>query len=169
MGTGKTVVGRIVAQQLAWPFVDTDAELEQQSGKRIPDIFAQEGEASFRRLEKSILEKVLERNHIVIATGGGAIIDPESRERMKRNAWLICLDAPPEQIVRRLRETDDRPLLQVPDPLAEIRRLLEERRPFYEEAHDVIETANKSAEEIAAEIIHRYQKRYPSEIAPESL
>lgn len=169
MGTGKTVIGRLVADQLGWPFVDTDLEIERQSGRRIAEIFREDGEAAFRHLEKLALQDSLRRNHVVIATGGGAIVDAENRSRMKQDSWLVCLDAPPEQIYQRLREADDRPLLKVPDPLAEIRRLLAERRPFYEEAHDVIETAHKDETEVAQEILHRYRARYPGETAAESL
>lgn len=169
MGTGKTVIGRLVAAQLGWPFVDTDLEIEKQSGLRIAEIFAEEGEAAFRDLEKRVLQQVLQRDQVVIATGGGAIVDADNRTRMKRDSWLVCLNAPPEHIYQRLRETGDRPLLKVRDPLTEIRRLLAERRPFYEEAHDVIETAHKEESEIAQEILRRFRARYPGETAPEPL
>lgn len=169
MGTGKTVVGQLVASKLGWPFIDTDAEVELKSGRRIADIFSEEGEAAFRRLEKAVLLQVLRRDRVVIATGGGAIVDADNRALMKTDGWLVCLNASPEQIYQRLREVNDRPLLHVPDPLAEIRRLLDERRPFYEEADDVIETAQKNEAEIAQEILDRYQARHPGAAQTESL
>lgn len=159
MGTGKTEVGQRVAYQLDWSFIDTDARVEQARGQSITRIFAAEGEAAFRQAEREALRDILTAEDVVIATGGGAIIDADNRQRMKAAGFLVALTAPAELIHQRLKESGDRPLLQVADPYEEIQRLLRERQSFYEESDYVIDTAGKDAHEVAQEIIDAYAKR----------
>jgi 3-dehydroquinate synthase len=133
MGTGKTSVGHEVAQRLGRPFVDMDVEIEARTGKSIPLIFAQDGEAAFRRIEAGLCRELGAHDNLVIATGGGALVDPANRAAMIEHAVAVCLTCEVDEILARMNklENPDRPLLDVADPQAEIERLLAARRPAY--------------------------------------
>ena len=153
-GAGKSRVGRLVAERLRWRFVDTDVEIERSTGRTVPEIFAAEGEARFRAIERDVVARVAQRSAAVIATGGGAILDPASREVLWSGNLVVCLDASAEQIAERLaRSRERRPLLAGPDPLAAIRGLLAERAPLYALAHRTIVTDGRTLGEIANEAI----------------
>jgi shikimate kinase len=152
MGTGKSSVGRILAGRLLWPHVDVDQRIEQGEKRKIAQIFETSGEAFFRGLEKQIISEISVAEKTVITTGGGALMDPENLEALKRNGWLVALEASPETIYQRVRGTRHRPLLCVQDPLGEIRRLLEIRRPSYQCAEYFFKTDNKDAAVVAEEI-----------------
>ncbi|MEK7848129.1 MAG: shikimate kinase [Chloroflexota bacterium] len=161
--TGKTQVGSRVARLLGWEYVDTDAEIESMAGKPIPKIFAQDGEPVFREMERKALLAACQREKVVIATGGGAVLDPANRELMSRRGMVVCLDAEPGTIYQRLRRDADnpvlpviRPLLNVPDPLGRIQELKASREPFYSFAHFIIKTDNLVVEAASEEVVRRW-------------
>lgn len=155
MGTGKTAVGRIVARGLGRRFVDMDEEIERQAGRSIAEIFAAEGESAFRGVETALCRELSAEKGLVIATGGGALVDPENRELMINSGIVICLTASADEIVRRLNEMDvsTRPLLNATDPREELERLLQTRREIYRSFPWQIDTTTLSREEVAARVI----------------
>lgn len=142
MGAGKSTIGRRLAQALELPFVDADTEIEHAAGQSIPEIFAKHGECEFRRGERAVIERLLDRPPHILATGGGAFIDPRTRALMKERAISIWLKAPLDVLMKRVSKRDDRPLLREDDPRAVMQRLMDERYPIYAEADLTIETVN---------------------------
>ncbi len=140
MGAGKTTVGRRLAAALHLPFADADEEIVSAAGRSIEDIFAERGECEFRRGERQVISRLLDGPPHVLATGGGAFIDPRTRALMKERAISIWLKAPLDVLMRRVSKRDTRPLLKEDDPQAVMRRLLSEREPIYAEADITIET-----------------------------
>ena len=154
MGTGKTTVGREVARRLGWPFVDMDAEIEARAGKSIPRIFAEEGEAAFREMESSLCRELSRRSGWVIATGGGALIDPDNREVVQASGTVVCLTCDVEGILERLRrKPQGRPLLAVDDPRAEIEHLLAARQEAYAAIPWQVDTTGLSVAQIAGRVL----------------
>jgi shikimate kinase len=153
MGAGKTTVGRRLAAALGLPFVDADAEIAAAAGRSIEEIFAERGECEFRRGERNVIARLLAGPPHVLATGGGAFIDPKTRALMKERAISIWLKAPIEVLMKRVARRDDRPLLKEPDPEAVMRRLIEERYPIYAEADLTVETTHGPHAAAAADII----------------
>lgn len=131
MASGKTSVGRLLAQRLALPFVDADQEIESAARMTIPEIFAKHGEADFRSGERRVIARLLRGGSAVLATGGGAFMDAETREAIAERGVAVWLKADAETIFRRARRRGNRPLLQTADPEATIRRLIVERYPLY--------------------------------------
>jgi len=152
MAVGKTDVGRKLARRLGWRFVDVDRAVEKSAGLRVQEIFNRHGEARFRDLEKAQLKEILGGERQVIATGGGAVLDPENLALLKEKALLICLTATPETILGRAGD-GKRPLLDVADRGARVRELLRERAPVYAQAHTAIDTENRSIDEVVAEVL----------------
>ena len=161
MGCGKTTVGRTVASQLRFDFVDTDEWLERKAGKSISEIFTQEGEERFRAMERELVHEMVQWRRKVIATGGGLGATAENLVSLKTHSLVVCLWAPPELIWQRVRKQSHRPLLQDPDPLARIRSLLETRRPIYSQADVLINSGNRSVREVAAQVLHQFQSARP--------
>ncbi|BCB97140.1 shikimate kinase [Dissulfurispira thermophila] len=155
MGTGKTEVGRILSRRLGYVLVDADAEIEKEQGITITEIFKQYGESKFREIEANIIKKLSEMKNAVISTGGGAVLRQENMDNLRKNGVIICLTASPETIFNRTSNNNDRPLLQVENPLQKIRELLEFRKPYYEKADIMIDTEGKSPIEVAEEIIEK--------------
>jgi len=153
MGTGKTTVGREVARRLGRPFVDMDVEIEARAGKSIHLIFAEDGERTFRRMEAALCAELSAQQGLVIATGGGALIDPANRARMMENSTVVCLACDVDEILRRVSGNPDRPLLDVTAPRAEIEQLLGVRREAYAAIPWQIDTTALSVEEVAAQVI----------------
>ncbi|PKB63790.1 MAG: 3-dehydroquinate synthase [SAR202 cluster bacterium Io17-Chloro-G2] len=158
MATGKTQVGRLLAQRIAWPMVDADDEIESRAGKSIKDIFQKDGEEAFRALEREALRELCAGTGRVVAAGGGAFIDPENRELMLANGLVICLNARPETIHRRVSGPDDgsggqdrpvRPLLAGGDPLERINTLMVQRADAYSRAHHTVQTDELTIEQVA--------------------
>jgi shikimate kinase len=144
-GSGKSTVGRQLARRLGLPFIDTDHAIEQRIGCSIREFFEREGEAAFRDIEEDVIEELSGTASGVLATGGGAVLRPVNRERLRAGGHVIYLRSTPEELFKRLRHDVNRPLLQVADPLARLRSLYEERDPLYREtAHFVIETGRPS-------------------------
>lgn len=156
MGTGKSSIGQIVADQLHFEFLDTDSLIEKRAGKSITEIFAQNGEAMFRELECQLVEELAERKKIVISTGGGLVVNPANLAGLQTHALIVCLWASPEIIWERIREQTHRPLLQAPDPLEKIRELLAQRAPFYRAADVLINTGCRSPREVAQQVLHQF-------------
>jgi shikimate kinase len=153
MGVGKSTVGRALSERLGYGFVDMDEVIERRAGMRIKEIFAARGEEGFRALEKTVAKELADRDRHVIACGGGAILDPENAEALRRSSVLVLLTASIEEIVERTRGSDERPLLNVEDARAEAEALLRKRMPRYLEAADlVIDTTEASPTQLVAEM-----------------
>lgn len=138
MGAGKTTIGRLLAEALDFTFVDADRELEARSGVTIATIFSVEGEDGFRRREAALLDELTQRAGIVLATGGGAVLNADTRRRLKDRGLVLYLRASGDEIFRRTRNDRARPLLQTADPRSRIAELLAQREPLYEEASDLV-------------------------------
>lgn len=144
-GGGKSTVGRQLAKRLNWYFVDSDAFIERRIGMSIRTLFEREGEQTFRRIEAEVLGELAPIPKQVIATGGGAVLQPENRRRLSQLCRVIYLRSSPEELYRRLRHDTARPLLQVVDPLARLRELYQQRDPLYREVADfVVDTGRPS-------------------------
>ena len=152
MGTGKTSIGKRLAKQLRMCYVDTDDIIERDSGRRISDIFSEDGEETFRELESKAVRKVSKLYNHIISTGGGAVLKETNMAELKRNGIIFCLTATPEEIYRRVRHQSHRPLLQTPDPLTKIKSMLEDRHPYYAKADYTVETTGCSFEAVMAYI-----------------
>ena len=140
-GSGKSTVGRQLARRLNIPFVDSDHAIENRLGCSIREYFEREGEARFRDVEAEMIDELSQRAKGVLSTGGGSVLRPENRQRLHARGQVFYLRSTPEEVFRRLRHDQNRPLLQVADPLGRLRELFELRDPIYREAaHYVIET-----------------------------
>jgi shikimate kinase len=151
MGTGKTTVGGLIAQQLERSFFDMDAAIEHRTGLTISRIFAAESEPYFRAIERGLCYELALQNNLVIATGGGALIDQTNYRALAKTGLIICLKAAPEIIEARLRASDDRPLA------GRWRELLEERQSIYDAMPHQLDTTAKTTEQVAQEIITLWQ------------
>ncbi|MER3398667.1 MAG: hypothetical protein C4316_09090, partial [Chloroflexota bacterium] len=157
-GTGKSTVGALVAQRLGFRFVDLDTEIERQAGRSVPEIFKAEGEEAFRRYEAEALRRLGTEGNLVVATGGGVVLRPENRRLMAETGLVVCLEARPETITRRLANlAPTRPLLTGPDPAARIAGLKEYRQPFYATADWVVQTDLLTPEEAATEVVRAWE------------
>jgi shikimate kinase len=158
MGAGKSTVGRLLAQQLNYQFVDADRELEARSGVPIPTIFEIEGEEGFRRREIALLDELTLRAGMVLATGGGAVLDAGLVESMKERGLVIYLRASADEIYRRTRHDRTRPLLQTANPRARIDQLLAEREQLYERAaHLVFQSAASNPRRLVSRLLEHPQ------------
>jgi len=145
MGAGKTSVGRMLAKRLHKSFLDSDHEIERHTGVRVPVIFEIEGEEGFRRRESAIIDELVRSSDIVLATGGGAVLDPANRRRLHSTGTVVYLRADPTELWLRTRHDRNRPLLRTADPLAKLEELHRVRDPLYREvAHIVIDTGSQS-------------------------
>jgi shikimate kinase len=153
MGAGKSTIGRRLSARLRLPFVDADTEIEAAAGMSISDIFETHGEPHFRDGEARVIARLLDNGPAVVATGGGAFMREETRDRIRAKAISIWLKAEAEIILRRVRRRSDRPLLQTADPAATIERLLVEREPVYQTADLTIWSRDVPHERIVDECI----------------
>jgi len=153
MGTGKSSVGRLVAERLGRAFLDMDLLIEEGEECTIAEIFVNEGEPYFRALERDLCLELSARSDLVIATGGGALIDPHNRELMGRSGTLFCLQCDPNEILRRLNRVEDRPLLEVADRGKRVKALLAQRQVAYAEIPHQIPTTGRTIEQVVEEVI----------------
>lgn len=158
MGTGKSVVGKKLAEKLNQSFIELDEEIEKREGESIKEIFENKGEAYFRKLEKKIVTATSEKESVVISAGGGAVVDEENFNNLKKNGIIICLQASPEMILNRTKGKKCRPLLNVGDPKKRIEELLEKRMPYYKKADFCIDTDKLSVEELVDKIVDLIKK-----------
>jgi shikimate kinase len=157
MGTGKTSVGRLIAEQLHFDYLDTDEIIQTHTGRTIADIFKTDGEPAFRALEQKVVAELASRVKTVVATGGGLPTNPMNFTSLKTHALIICLWASPEKIWERVRNQSHRPLLQDADPQKKIRELLAAREPFYRQADVLLNTELRSVREVAQQIVHQFR------------
>jgi shikimate kinase len=160
MGAGKTTVGRIVARQLHKTFIDTDREIEKRTGVAIPVIFEFEGEAGFRAREAAVIEEFVQREQVVLATGGGAVMHAENRAKLAARGRVVYLHAQPADLFQRTRRDRNRPLLQTADPHARLVELYTARDALYREIADlVVDTGRQNAGRLAATLIEMLSAR----------
>ena len=160
MGTGKTAVGKALAQKLGKDFFEMDSLIEHKAGKPIPEIFQQDGEIAFRELEIEVAKEVAQRKNAVIACGGGVVLNKINIDRLRKNCVIIHLTASPTAILKRTSgDKNDRPLLNQPDKAKRIRELMNYRKPFYQRATDVeIDTSRLDIDSVAEQIISRLKQ-----------
>ena len=174
MGTGKSTVGRLVARELGCPFVDMDEVIEQRAGQKIPEIFRREGESGFRQRERALCEELGQRRGLVIATGGGALVDAHNRATMLRSGYTICLDCAEEELLRRLRGVDNRPMLSDDPRLpkscepavrqrlrksSRLGELLRSRQPAYAQIPYHIDTTGGAPAAVAQSVLQLVRSR----------
>jgi shikimate kinase len=153
MGSGKSAVGRQLARRLGLDFLDSDEEIEARTGVDIPYIFEREGEAGFRHREAEILDDLTQRDNVLIATGGGAVLDPASRARLRERGRVVYLRTSVEQQLARTRRSDTRPLLNNPDPRGTLARLFALRAPLYAEVAEItVDTDGRKVKSVVEQI-----------------
>jgi shikimate kinase len=156
MGAGKSTIGRQVASLLGLDFDDTDHEIQRRTGVDIPTIFDFEGEEGFRKRESAVIDDLTQRSGLVLATGGGSILNPDNRRNLSSRGFVVYLYCSPEQQYERTLRDRSRPLLQTEDPLGTLQALMSERDPLYREAADIVITSEKrSATAVANEIVRK--------------
>ncbi len=156
MGAGKTAVGRQLARALHLHFVDSDVEMEERTGVDIAFIFEKEGEAGFRKREAALIDELTQREGVVLATGGGAVVDADSRRHLGGRGFVVYLHTSVDQQLARTRRGRTRPLLENDDPRTTLETLFETRDPLYREIADlVVETDRRKVRSVTGEIIER--------------
>jgi shikimate kinase len=145
MGAGKTTVGKLLAQHFGKTFVDSDEEIQQRTGVTIPHIFDVEGEAGFRQREAGVIQDLVKRDNLVLATGGGAVLSEQSRAALRENGIVVYLNSTVADLWQRTRHDRNRPLLQTADPRAKLKELYEFRDPLYTQVADLIMPTGKQS------------------------
>ena len=153
MGSGKTTIGKLVARSLGRPFIDLDKEIEKKENRSINDIFDQDGEAYFRKVESEVLQSLEPERYMVVATGGGIILDEGNREEMKKKGHIIYLNVPIEKLANRLNDDYERPLLKNKEKEAELLELNKERQPLYRDGAYELDTGNLTPLQASKEIV----------------
>ena len=159
MGAGKTTIGRQLAVALGYDFADSDHEIQQRTGVDIPTIFEFEGEQGFRQREIKVIDALTQREHLVLATGGGVILNEENRKHLAARGWVIYLYCSPDQQYERTIRDRNRPLLQTENPLQRLKDLMAQRDPLYRRVADmVVATEKRSAATVAKDIRKRLER-----------
>lgn len=162
MGSGKSSTGRYVAEKLGRPFLDVDTEIERREGRPIPDIFAKNGEPYFRQLERALVQELAARDGLVIAPGGGIVVNPDNVRDFAARGLVINLRVSPEWVLKRVGQDPNRPLLQGGDPLQRIRELMEKRRALYAAVPYQVETDGLTPEAVGDLVLDLFQKSAPA-------
>jgi shikimate kinase len=157
MGAGKSSVGRLVADQLHFDYLDTDELIQSRTGRTITEIFSTDGEPAFRKMESDLVVELAGRTKTVISTGGGLPVNPQNLLNLKKYALVVCLWASPEIIWERVKNQTHRPLLHDADPQKKIRDLLAVREPFYKQADVLLNTGLRSVREVAQQVVHQFR------------
>jgi shikimate kinase len=158
MGTGKSTVGRLVAQRLGFRLLDSDQEIEQQQGRTVAEIFAQDGEPAFRALERAFVESGHPTERAVVACGGGLVVQPGLADELRRRGVVVCLHASLTTVLERTSRHRHRPLLNVEDPAERIRSLYAAREPVYRNAGTVILTDARPLGEVVAHVLRVWRR-----------
>lgn len=159
MGAGKTTMGRQIAKRLHMDFEDSDHAIEEHTGADIPLIFEKEGEDGFRKREIAVIDELTQLKHLVLATGGGAILAEENRQHLKNRGIVIYLHSDIKYLIERTRHDKNRPLLQTPDPAAKLRELMNIREPLYRETADIIiNTGQQSIKTVISAMLDKIKK-----------
>jgi shikimate kinase len=158
MGTGKTTVGRAAAQRLGFEFLDSDRMIERKHGRGIPEIFAGEGEAAFRAMERDFIAGGHPAERAVVACGGGLVVQPGMPELLAERGVIVCLHASIETILERTGRQNDRPLLNVPDPRERVRALWAERESIYRSAGTLVLTDTRPMREVVAHVVRVWSR-----------
>ncbi len=160
MGTGKTAAGKALAEKLGKKFVELDALIERKAGRTIPEIFRQDGEIAFRELEIAVTKEIAGKKNLVIACGGGIVLNKINIDRLKQECVIVYLTASPSVILKRVSKDDrERPLLNAGDKKRKIKELLAFRQPFYERAADItVDTSNLDVKAVVEQIIEKLKK-----------
>lgn len=153
MGAGKTTIGRRLAQTLGLDFIDADAEIEEAAGKTIPEIFANHGEAAFRAGEKRVISRLLNNGPHILATGGGAYMNAETRENIAQKALSIWLHADLDVLMDRVSRRGNRPLLNEKNPRAVMEKLMSERYPIYAQADLTVDSVEGTHEHVVEKLL----------------
>jgi len=160
MGAGKTTIGKQLAKFLGWDFVDSDHEIVARTGVKIPVIFDVEGEAGFRKREKAMIDELTQRQGLVLATGGGAVLDVDNRNLLRQRGVVVYLCATPEQLYKRTARDRNRPLLQTDNPQEKIKQLLAQRDPLYRDVADIImETGEESVRSVVRKLMEHLRQQ----------
>jgi shikimate kinase len=158
MGAGKTTLGRVIANELGYPFFDSDRVIEERTGVDIPTIFDYEGEQGFRDRESKIINELTQLKKVVLATGGGAVLRKENRDRLAQRGFVIYLKVSVKSQLERTSRDKSRPLLQIEDPEAKLRELADARRPLYEGTCDFsVHTDERHMRALKSSIIRAYK------------
>lgn len=153
MGTGKSTFGKRLAYRLEYRFIDTDTEIEKRAGKSVAEIFRESGEAAFRKMEQELSEELSKQTGLVIATGGGLVMNPDNVTTLQSSGIMICLSASAEDILERVsRQPGTRPLLQEAEPLKKIKVMLKQREPIYSQFNQVC-TSGKDRDQIMHDLL----------------
>ena len=160
MGTGKSTVAIALADKVNKKFIDMDILIEKKEGKSITDIFNDEGESYFRKVEREVLKEMIKQNDVVIATGGGSLLNDENYQLARENSAIILLQAKPEVIFKRLKEDSERPLLSEENKLERIKSLMEQRKNKYSRFEYSVDTSNLPVARVVDEIIKIYRREY---------
>lgn len=156
MGTGKTTVGKILAEKLGLEFLDMDDIIVEREGKSIPRIFEEDGEPHFRMIEKKLVEELSGRSGLVVGAGGGIVLNPDNVANFDRTGLVVCLSATPEAIMERVRTDSNRPLLEGDDKMQKILSILESRKELYAGVPNQVDTTGLTAEQVADRIAALY-------------
>lgn len=165
MGAGKTSIGRRLAEKMGLTFVDADHEIEAAAGKTIADIFAEHGETYFRDGERKVIARLMENGEQILATGGGAYMNPETRARIREGGICVWLKADLDLLMKRVMKRNDRPLLRTADPEAVMRRLIEDRYPVYAEADVTVECHDVQHAQMVNDVLRALARKAQSESA----
>ncbi len=164
MGTGKTAVGKKLAEETGMQYIDTDEMIEKDVGMTIPNIFKLRGEKYFREVETQAVKCVAMLDNFVIATGGGVVLKEENMKELEKNGIIVCLTASADTILQRTGKKANRPLLKGENPADKIEQLLKEREPFYKRCHKMVDTSGKEIKDIIGEIIPFFKEVSSSKI-----